>query len=101
MEAQRGTCQPDGSRTRGGSKEDSAGAGGLAGRSQRSLHADSPACNREDQGTVLLLSVDRGGVYRALDVLVRHDGGGCTRFCERGGGSGEGLMSGSIGLLHF
>ena len=31
---------------------------------------------------VLLLSVDRGGVHRALDVLVRHDGRGCEGLRE-------------------
>ena len=37
---------------------------------------------------VLFLSVDRRGMHRALDVLVRHDGRGCEGVCEGGGGGG-------------
>jgi threonine aldolase len=48
----------------------------VSGGGERGIRANSARSDREDTGAVLLLCVERRGVGGAVDVLIRHDGGG-------------------------
>src|SRR5579863_4249729 len=99
MAAQRRARQSHGARAGGRSPDDSAGTGGVEGRGQWRVRADSAVGDREDQGALLFLSLDRRGEYRALDVLVRYDRRGRQGLCRCGGGSSEGLTKGGPGRI--
>src|SRR5580658_8749322 len=70
--AQRRTCQPHGSCAGKGNQPHPGSQSCVEGGGERCFRQDPAPLHRNYQGALLLLHVDRGGIDRALDVLLRY-----------------------------
>src|SRR6266852_1685602 len=90
LAAECGAREPDGATAGTGSEEDSASQDCVSSGGKRGVCANSAGSDSEDTGALLLLCVERRGVGGALDVFIRHNGGGRPRVCGVCGGNDGG-----------
>ncbi|CAK7282916.1 hypothetical protein SGPA1_20891 [Streptomyces misionensis JCM 4497] len=91
MAAQRPARQRDGPAARRGRAGGARGGDPLPGAGQRRLRPAPARRQRAAAEAVPLLLLGRGGRHRALDVLLRHHGGG-RRHLRGGRQGGDGAL---------